>query len=138
MAGKSKSEDATQGSLQDLMKKVDVMIEATGEEVASGTRRCMRRRASGDIRGRRGARADRLLLNATATTTARRVGVLQGGELHTTGLCRTLHALKNQLWGEKRPGVLARRAADPQETGKGPIDAVVPDLSRSRRTTDPR
>ena len=33
-----KSKIPTQGSLQDLMGKVDVMIEATGEEVASGNK----------------------------------------------------------------------------------------------------
>jgi len=46
---------------------------------------------------------------------------------NTTGLCRTLHALKTNFGVKKARAVLARRAADPQETGKGPIDAVVPD-----------
>jgi glyceraldehyde-3-phosphate dehydrogenase (NAD(P)+) (phosphorylating) len=118
-----------QGTLQDLMKKVDVMIEATGEEVASGNK---------DMYEKAGVRA-----------------VFEGGEEHeltgfsfnsncnydgakgrrfvrvvscnTTGLCRTLHALKTNFGVKKARAVLARRAADPQETGKGPIDAVVPD-----------
>jgi glyceraldehyde-3-phosphate dehydrogenase (NAD(P)) len=130
--GASKFEKAkipTHGTLQDLIKKVDVMIEATGEEVASGYK---------DIYDKAGVRA-----------------IFEGGEEHeltgfsfnancdydgakgrrfvrvvscnTTGLCRTLHALKTNFGVKKARAVLARRAADPQEVGKGPIDAVVPD-----------
>ena len=130
--GASKFEKAkipTHGTLQDLIKKVDVMIEATGEEVASGYK---------EIYDKAGVRA-----------------IFEGGEEHeltgfsfnancdydgakerrfvrvvscnTTGLCRTLHALKTNFGVKKARAVLARRAADPQEVGKGPIDAVVPD-----------
>jgi glyceraldehyde-3-phosphate dehydrogenase (NAD(P)) len=117
------------GGLQDLMKKVDVMVEATGEEVASGNKA---------IYEKAGVRA-----------------IFEGGEEHeltgfsfvaqvnypkakdrkyirvvscnTTGLCRTLNGIRSTFGIKKARAVLARRAADPQETSKGPIDAVVPD-----------
>lgn len=46
---------------------------------------------------------------------------------NTTGLCRALNALDNSFGVEKARVVIARRAADPDEIGRGPIDAVVLD-----------
>jgi len=46
---------------------------------------------------------------------------------NTTGLCRVLHALDEQFGIVKARAVLVRRAADPDEISKGPIDAIVPD-----------
>lgn len=43
---------------------------------------------------------------------------------NTTGLCRVLYAIDRHFGIEKARVVIARRAADPEETGKGPIDAV--------------
>lgn len=49
---------------------------------------------------------------------------------NTTGLCRVLHAL-DQAFGIRRARVvIVRRAADPNEPSKGPIDAVVLDPVR--------
>jgi glyceraldehyde-3-phosphate dehydrogenase (NAD(P)) len=124
-----KAKIPTHGTLQDLIKKVDVMVEATDSELATGNK---------EIYEKAGVRA-----------------IFEGGEEHeltgfsfnsncnydgakgrrfvrvvscnTTGLCRTLHAVKTNFGVKKARAVLARRAADPQEVGKGPIDAVVPD-----------
>lgn len=46
---------------------------------------------------------------------------------NTTGLCRVLNTLDNNFGVEKVRVVIARRAADPDEIGRGPIDAVVLD-----------
>ena len=46
---------------------------------------------------------------------------------NTTGLCRALNALDSSFGLSKVRAVLARRAADPDEVSKGPIDAVVLD-----------
>jgi len=46
---------------------------------------------------------------------------------NTTALCRVLHALDEGFGVEKANVVIARRAADPDESSKGPIDAVVLD-----------
>jgi glyceraldehyde-3-phosphate dehydrogenase (NAD(P)) len=46
---------------------------------------------------------------------------------NSTGLCRVLHAVDEEFGVAKARVVIARRAADPDEVGKGPIDAVVLD-----------
>ncbi len=46
---------------------------------------------------------------------------------NTTALCRALHSIDSRFGIEKANVVIARRAADPDESGKGPIDSVVLD-----------
>jgi len=46
---------------------------------------------------------------------------------NTTALCRALHALDSNFTVSRARAVLVRRAADPDEVSKGPIDAIVPD-----------
>ncbi|MBI4258519.1 MAG: type II glyceraldehyde-3-phosphate dehydrogenase [Thaumarchaeota archaeon] len=46
---------------------------------------------------------------------------------NTTGLCRVLNAVDKAYGIQKARVILARRAADPEESSKGPIDAVVLD-----------
>lgn len=46
---------------------------------------------------------------------------------NTTALCRVLNAVDEDFGISKARVVIARRAADPDEVGKGPIDAVVLD-----------
>ncbi len=46
---------------------------------------------------------------------------------NTTALCRALHSLDESFGISKARVVIARRAADPDEVGKGPIDAIVLD-----------
>lgn len=119
----------TKGTLNDLLKKVDVVVDATPDEIGGGNK---------PIYERAGVKA-----------------IFQGGEQHsltnfsfvaqcnfekaagkkmvrvvscnTTALCRTLHALNSGLGILKARVVLVRRAADPDEISKGPIDAIVPD-----------
>jgi glyceraldehyde-3-phosphate dehydrogenase (NAD(P)+) (phosphorylating) len=58
---------------------------------------------------------------------AARKDMLRVVSCNTTGLCRTIGAVDKAFGVAKARAVLARRAADPEETGKGPIDAVVLD-----------
>lgn len=46
---------------------------------------------------------------------------------NTTALCRVLHSIDESFGITKANVVIARRAADPDESSKGPIDAVVLD-----------
>ncbi|MDI6888208.1 MAG: type II glyceraldehyde-3-phosphate dehydrogenase [Methanocellales archaeon] len=46
---------------------------------------------------------------------------------NTTGICRVLHPLDKAFGVEKARVVLARRATDPADIKKGPINAIVPD-----------
>jgi glyceraldehyde-3-phosphate dehydrogenase (NAD(P)) len=124
-----KAKIATQGSLQDLLKKVDVMIEATGEEVASGNKEMYEKAGVRAIfEGGEEHELTGFSFNANCNYDgAKGRKYVRVVSCNTTGLCRTLHALKTNFGVKKARAVLARRAADPQETGKGPIDAVVPD-----------
>lgn len=117
------------GTLNDLLQRVDVIVDAAPEDTGV---------------------ANRPLYDAASV-----MAVFQGGEEHsltglsfvaqcnfeeakhkrmvrvvscnTTGLCRTIGALDAGPGVSKARAVLARRAADPDEVGKGPIDAIVLD-----------
>jgi glyceraldehyde-3-phosphate dehydrogenase (NAD(P)) len=128
-AGFEKAKIATQGTLQDLLGKVDVMVDATGEEVASGNKELYEKAGVKAIfEGGEEHELTGFSFNANCNYDgAKGRKLLRVVSCNTTGLCRTLHALQTNFGVKKARAVLARRAADPQEIGKGPIDAVVPD-----------
>jgi glyceraldehyde-3-phosphate dehydrogenase (NAD(P)) len=117
------------GTLNDLLQRVDVVVDAAPDD--SGT------------------------VNKTAYQLAGVKAVFQGGEEHeltgtsfvaqcnfdqalgkpmvrvvscnTTGLCRTINAVDRAIGVTNAKAVLARRATDPDDVKKGPIDAIVLD-----------
>ncbi len=120
---------AMKGTLNDLLQRVDVIVDAAPEDTG--------------------------IVNKPLYQQAGVKAVFQGGEEHeltglsfvaqcnfddavgksmvrvvscnTTGLCRTLHAIDGALGIQTARAVLARRATDPDDVKKGPIDAVVLD-----------
>lgn len=120
---------AMKGTLNDLLQRVDVVVDGAPED-------------SGPT-------------NKAAYQTAGVKAIFQGGEEHeltgtsfvaqcnfdealgksmvrvvscnTTGLCRTIGAVDGKVGVSKARAVLARRATDPDDVKKGPIDAVVLD-----------
>jgi len=120
---------ALRGTLNDLLQRVDVVVDGAPED-------------SGPV-------------NKAAYQAVGTKAIFQGGEEHeltgvsfvaqcnfdeakgksmvrvvscnTTGLCRTLNAIDRGLGVSKARAVLARRATDPDDVKKGPIDAVVLD-----------
>ncbi len=117
------------GTLNDLLQRVDVVVD--------------------------GAPEDNGPTNKTAYQLAKVRAIFQGGEEHeltgtsfvaqcnfdrakgkdmvrvvscnTTGLCRTVGAIDKKVGVTRARAVLARRATDPDDVRKGPIDAVVLD-----------
>lgn len=117
------------GALNDLLKRVDVVIDCSPEGAG--------------------------VTNKIIYDSARVKSVFQGGEDHeltgfsfvsqcnyekakgkqsvrvvscnTTALCRILYSLSKNYGIVRARAILARRAADPDEVSKGPIDAVVLD-----------
>ncbi len=117
------------GTLHDLLQRVDVVVD--------------------------GAPGDNGPVNKAAYQQAGVKAIFQGGEEHeltgtsfvaqcnfeqaarksmvrvvscnTTGLCRTINAIDKGVGVAKARAVLARRATDPDDVKKGPIDAVVLD-----------
>ncbi len=120
---------ALKGTLNDLLQRVDVVVDGAPED-------------SGPV-------------NKAAYQQAGVKAVFQGGEEHeltgvsfvaqcnfekaagksmvrvvscnTTGLCRTIGTVDRAIGVTKGRAVLARRATDPDDVKKGPIDAVVLD-----------
>ena len=116
----------SKGIAQDLVNKVDIMIDATPENI--------------------GAEYKKMYSNAGCKA------IFQGGEKHeltntsfvaqcnfndalgkdfvrtvscnTTALCRSLKAINEVSKIKKARVVIARRATDPEDNKKGPIDAV--------------
>ncbi len=117
------------GTLHDLLQRVDIIVDGAPED-------------SGPV-------------NKAAYQQAGVKAIFQGGEEHeltgtsfvaqcnfeqavgkgmvrvvscnTTGLCRTINAIDKAIGVSKARAVLARRATDPDDVKKGPIDAVVLD-----------
>jgi len=117
------------GTLNDLLQRVDVIVDGAPDD-------------SGPV-------------NKAAYQQAGVKAIFQGGEEHdltgtsfvaqcnfeaakgksmvrvvscnTTGLCRTINAVDKAIGVSKARAVLARRATDPDDVKKGPIDAVVLD-----------
>ena len=117
------------GLSRDLVSESDIVIDATPEDVGS--------------------------LNKQMYESLGKRAIFQGGEEHdvagtsfvaqcnydqavgkkfvrvvscnSTALCRVLHSIDEEFGITKATVVIARRAADPDESSKGPIDAVVLD-----------
>jgi len=117
------------GTLADLLKKVDVIVDATGEEVASGNKELYEKAGVTAIfeGGEEHELTGYSFVAQCNYEGAKGRKLMRVVSCNTTGLSRTLHALQTNFGVKKARAVLARRAADPQEVGKGPIDAVVPD-----------
>lgn len=117
------------GTIDDLLKKVDVVIDCTPGDVGKTYRD--RYRAAG-VRAifQGGEEADVAEVSFVAQCNyekavgRRSVRVVS---CNTTGLCRVLNTFDRAFGIEKARAVIARRASDPEETSKGLIDAVVLD-----------
>ena len=116
------------GMLTDLLGQVDVMVDATpelGEQYKpvyekAGVKAIFQGGEEHELTGFSFVAQ----CNYEAARGKKMVRVVS---CNTTGLCRALHALDSSLGVEKARAVLARRAADPDDVKKGPIDAVVLD-----------
>jgi glyceraldehyde-3-phosphate dehydrogenase (NAD(P)) len=118
------------GQLADLLAKVDVVIDATPEDVgrenrplyeAAGVRAVYQGGEEPDV-------AD-ASFNALANySTGRGKRSLRVVSCNTTGIARAASVLVAR-WGVKRwEATLVRRAADPGESKRGPVDGIMPTL----------
>jgi len=116
------------GSLDDLLRGVDVIVDATPELGADYKSAYEKAGVKAIFQG--GEEHELTGLSFVAQCNydeARGHSMVRVVSCNTTGLCRVMHALGSSFGISKARVVLARRAADPDEVGKGPIDAVVPD-----------
>jgi len=116
------------GTLPDLLKQIDVVVDATpelGEEYKpvyeqAGVKAIFQGGEEHSLTGS----SFNAQCNYASVKGLRMTRVVS---CNTTALCRTLHALDRRFGVARARVVLIRRAADPDEISKGPIDAIVPD-----------
>ena len=116
------------GTLDDLLKKADVVVDCTPEE--SNYKPAYEKAGVKAIwQGGEEHSLTNLSFNAAAN-----YGECLGARFarvpscNTTGLIRTLHPLDAHVGIEKVLAVMVRRAADPGDSKKGPINAIEPEL----------
>ena len=117
------------GTIGDLLQKVDVIVDATPDEFGASNKPIYERTG---VKGIFQGGEEHSLTNFSFVAQcnygqAANKQFVRVVSCNTTGLCRTLHALERASGIEKARAVLVRRGADPDEVGKGPIDAVVLD-----------
>lgn len=117
------------GTLNDLLQRVDVMVDTTPDDIGATYKPAYE---NANVKAIFQGGEEHSLTNLSFVAQCnfdevkgkRMVRVVS---CNTTGLCRTLHAIDRAFGVAKARAVLARRAADPDEVTKGPIDAVVLD-----------
>ncbi|QQG49090.1 MAG: type II glyceraldehyde-3-phosphate dehydrogenase [archaeon] len=120
---------AMKGTLNDLLQRVDVVVDAAPEDTGP-TNMPMYQQAKVKAVFQGGAGDD---LAMTAFVAQCNFEEAQGKEMvqvvscNTTGLCRAIGAVDSAVGVSRARAVLARRATDPDDVKKGPIDAVVLD-----------
>jgi len=117
------------GTSKDLVSEADIVLDATPEDVGSQNKQMYE--ALGKKAIFQGGEEHELAgtsfvaqCNYEKALGKKYVRVVS---CNTTALCRVLHAMDECFGITKANVVIARRAADPDEGGKGPIDAVVLD-----------
>jgi len=114
------------GSVNDLLSQVDVIVDATPEDVGAAYKE-MYKKAGKKAIFQGGEEHDIAEVSFVAQCNydlAKGKQFISAVSCNTTALSRTLHTL-DQAFGVKRARiVIARRASDPDEPTKGPIDSV--------------
>ncbi len=117
------------GTLNDLLQRVDVMVDAAPAGTGEANRPAYEQAGVRVVyQGGAGEGAGEVHFvaqcNFEAAVGKKMVKVVS---CNTTGLCRTIGAVDRSAGVSRARVVLARRAADPDDDKRGPIDAVVLD-----------
>jgi len=117
------------GTLNDLLQRVDVVVDGAPDDTGP-TNKGIYKQAKVKAIFQGGEEHE---LTGTSFVAQCNFEEAAGKEMirvvscNTTGLCRTLNAIDSRLGISRARAVLARRATDPDDVKKGPIDAVVLD-----------
>jgi glyceraldehyde-3-phosphate dehydrogenase (NAD(P)) len=117
------------GTLNDLLQRVDVMVDGAPEDSGPSNKAIYSQAGvkaifqGGEEHGLTGT-SFVAQCNFEEAVGKQMVRVVS---CNTTGLCRTIGAVDSAIGVAKARAVLARRATDPDDVKKGPIDAVVLD-----------
>lgn len=117
------------GMLRDLLREVDVIVDASPEGIGAQNNQIYQEfHKKAIFEG--GEEHELTGLSFVAQCNfdeAKGKKSLRVVSCNTTALCRVLSSLDKSFRIKRARAVIARRAADPDETSKGPIDAVVLD-----------
>ncbi len=116
------------GTLEDLLKEVDLVVDCTPEE--SGYKPTYEKAGVKAIwQGGEDHALTNFSFNAAVNYgDALGVPFVRVPSCNTTGLIRTLYPLDVHFGVEKALAVMVRRATDPPDSKKGPINAIEPEL----------
>ena len=117
------------GTLHDLLQRVDVIVDAAPEDTGPVNRPVYdQANVKAIFQGGAGDNLAPVSFVAQCNfAEAHGKGSVQVVSCNTTGLCRTIGAVDKAIGVSRARAVLARRATDPDDVKKGPIDAVVLD-----------
>ena len=117
-----------QGTLEDMIKEADLVVDCTPEE--SGYKPLYEKAGVRAIwQGGEEHSLTNLSFNAAANyTDCLGAHFVRVPSCNTTGLIRTLFPLDAHFGVEKVLAVMVRRAADPGDSKRGPINAIEPEL----------
>ncbi len=117
------------GLSKDMVAQADIVLDATPDEVGAANKAMYASLGKKAVfqGGEEHEVAGFSFVAQCNYDAARGKQFLRAVSCNTTGLCRSLHAIDESFGISKARVVIARRAADPDESSKGPIDAVVLD-----------
>ncbi|MDA4111822.1 MAG: type II glyceraldehyde-3-phosphate dehydrogenase [Thaumarchaeota archaeon] len=117
------------GTSKDLVAESDIVIDATPEDVGSVNKKMYQELGRKAIfqGGEEPEIADTSFVAQCNFEHAVGKKYVRVVSCNTTALCRVLNSIDQEFGISKANVVIARRAADPDESNKGPIDAVVLD-----------
>ncbi len=128
-----KFEDAgieCEGSIEDILDNVDIVVDATPEGVGERNMNLYRKfKVKAIFQGGEKAELAQTSFNAYSNfTDSWGKDYVRVVSCNTTGLARTVSAIDKRFGALRVEATLIRRATDPNDSKKGPINAVEPSL----------
>ncbi len=128
-----KFEDAgieCEGSIEDILDNVDIVVDATPEGVGEKNMNLYRKfKVKAIFQGGEKAELAQTSFNAYSNfTDSWGKDYVRVVSCNTTGLARTVSAIDKRFGALRVEATLIRRATDPNDSKKGPINAVEPSL----------
>jgi glyceraldehyde-3-phosphate dehydrogenase (NAD(P)) len=126
------------GTLDDLLDQVDMVCDATPPGVGMQNKQIYKKHGvPATFQGGEKHEISPILFSSTGNyDKAKDVDYIKLVSCNTTGIVRAVVAVDDAFGVEKSVATIVRRAADPSETHKGPIDAAIPGKVPSHQATD--
>lgn len=126
------------GTIDNLLEQVDMVCDATSPGVGLKNKVIYKRHTvRATFQGGEKDEISPILFSSTANyDAAKGVDYIKIISCNTTGIVRAVVAVDEAFGVEKAVATIVRRAADPSEIHKGPIDAAIPGKVPSHQATD--